>query len=344
MQVATSALTPASSGLVSSLAEFWASWTGTGSIDGLSGGTDGTFRELASRAFTPGYMSNRAELCADGTPVEFSVALDSHGQVAARFVCDVADARLELTELRQSLRDAAKYVIPSSWSCTPKLDELFARHLSGVRSSTLFKMWHGAGVSPGKPVMGKLYFNCEWLSQKEVLTAISVAAGEDAEQLVAASPYFQTLGCAGVGYDFSPHGLHKVKVYVRVPQFDLSLALLEARGLPSIDHERCQELLSVITRSVTLSAPNYVFSLGFLPRLGLQEWKVYLVLGDMYADICSAGSILSVILNRWSFTAPQFDFSGPSRFKPTLLAAGVDGQREMASLYFRPFLPAWPPL
>lgn len=340
--MAASGSTAVTPGLARSLLEFWTSWTGAARNGTASDPASAAFAALVSRAFGSCSANGRAELCAGGTPLEFSVALDSLGQAAARFVCDVTDTGLEPAQIRQTLREAADDIIPASWPAAAALDGLFDRHLTRARPSALFKMWHGAGFSPGKPPMAKLYFNCEWLSRRDVADAIFAAAGDDAANIVAASPYLVRLGCAGIGYDFRPDGLHKVKAYVRVPQFDFDAALEEASRLPGIDHERCRDLMALVSREMVPSAPNYVFSLGFIPALGLQEWKVYLVLGDAYQDLRSAAQLLGSVLARWSLAPPRFDSDLPSRFEPTLLAAGVDGQREMASLYFRPVLPLWP--
>jgi len=304
-----------------------------------------SFAFLVDRAFTDPIPQGRrrSNLCADGTPLEMSLALDDRGRWAIRFVCDVAAADASDGDSIGFHRYLADRVIPDYGSRAAELDWLFARHLSGALESSRFRVWYGMGFAPGQMELGKLYFNTEWLSSIQVQDIMARLLSPEVLDGLVSIPLLETEPYAGVGYDFDHVGLRKLKVYVRPAEFNVG-ALVRSVGCHCSGRESSfrQILDRVADARGSPYKGNFVASAGQVPRLAKREFKVYLPLAAWgIRDFASTAPLLQAILAGWGFRTGALDTAtGPARCVPTLLAIGVDDDRELASIYFKPELDA----
>ncbi len=339
MEIADDATASGASGTLSS---FFAAW-----IEPLFPRDEQTrmlegFAFLVDRAFAAplGPGSRRSNLCADGTPLEMSLALDNSGRWAIRFVCDVA-AGSTADESIGFHRALADRVIPDSGSRAEELDWLFGKHLSGALESSRFRVWYGMGFAPQHMDVGKLYFNTEWLSAVQVHEIAARFLSPEMLDGLASIPLLKRESYVGVGYDFDRAGLRKLKTYVRLAGLDV--AALES----SVDchcrgrQGRFRQLLERVAEACGRPyEDSFVASAGYVPRWGKREFKVYLSLAAWgIRDFAATAPLLQAILAGWGFQAGTLDTSpGPAGCVPTLLAIGVDDDRELASIYFKPEL------
>lgn len=328
--------------LLGSLLSFMAEWTTPLLAEAERNELLAIFSLLTSLAFAPTGVNRRAALCSDGTPLEISLALDDRGRHAIRFVCDVASGLTPQLGVNQSFRELADAVVPRFKGRVEALDSLFDRHLSGAYASSRFHVWYGAGFAPGIPRMGKLYFNTEWLSAAEIYSVLASHIGFQEVRVLDRLPVIASSQHAGVGYDFDASGLRKAKLYVRTPIFDPEDVLGITQRFCGARLDCFRRLLdqSIGSLGVGSRTGTSILSIGFLSPSTKHEVKIYLHLDSWgLPDFQSVAPTLKRLLEGWGFDATALERSpGPRGCAPTLLALGVDDDREMLSLYFKPLL------
>jgi hypothetical protein len=320
------------------LREFWNNWTAVLPHEARPE-AQRIFKGLVGRAFSPACHSRRSNLCSDGTPIEFSLALDSLGRFAIRFVCDIWDENLEDAEAGSAMLEFGSIAASRDWSCWPTLESLHHLHLQGAPASSRFKMWHGAGFSPGLPRVAKFYFNTEWRSQDETRDILaSLLSSEEVAEL-SDSTFHRLKHWAGVGYDCSQTGIGKVKAYARFAEFRLDEMLPEVTRHCARQSEAFCDLANLITDGNPFAGTsNCMASVGFFPRHRFHEFKAYVPFEawgiHQFSEITP---MMQRVMARWGIDGGlALASNGPGGFAPTLLSFGVDDTRETVSLYFRP--------
>ena len=329
---------------IQSLAKFLCSWTSSLFPPQEHGEMLKSFNLLTSMAFGTGGQKKllRSNLCSDGTPLELSLALDDFGRFAVRFVCDVNYGIVPYPSLNESFRAFADSVVPSHNGRSEMLDHLFKAHLAAAKEEARFRVWYGAGFSPERPSIGKLYFNTEWLTLSEILNVASDLVTPGDIKTLANLSILTTWPVVGVAYDFDSEGLKKVKLYVRPHQLRLDSLLDVVRSVcPERIGAFCQILTSVCgPPEGPIMRGNPVLSVGILPRSNAKEIKLYLQLADLELSSFQAlAPLIQRTASGWGYSINFPDAAvGPQGCSPTVFALGVDDEREMLSMYFKPDL------
>jgi Tryptophan dimethylallyltransferase len=279
----------------------------------------------------------RSNLCADGFPVEFSLAFNKDAEIALRFVCDTTDAQADDSDWKRKFRERADHVIPPSGSDPELIDFLFEQHLRDFPAHLRFRVWHGAGFTPGRPRVGKLYFNTEWLPASETNHLLSNFLSE-ADVVTLASLLLARDAISMVGYDFGEGGLSKVKAYVKSSLYDRD-AILQSASL--FTEAGACSLLTALDRaerhSKSGTAKTYWLSFGFLPDSGSREIKIYLHAEEWgWPSLAAIAPVLNETLANWELPPIISGNTSPRGIVPTLLAFTARDEQQSAALYFKP--------
>lgn len=287
-------------------------------------------------------QSRQSQLCHDGTPLELSIAINSSAQIGQRFVCDIAggiddDPALALED---QLRDAAEHAVPQFAGRTAQLDRLFERHLAGRLRESRFLVWYGAGAARGKSVLGKLYFNTEWLDQNQVGSILASLVPPSMIDTIALLPDRAKSYYKCFAYDFDRSGLRNIKFYLQPGELSLDelFALFEA--FPEAGQGRLRDFFATCfdTDGLERKCP-------FAMVLGLKqggegfvfEPKIYAHLPSLgHETMTSMAPLMQRVFTRWGFPAIDFTPRGSADFEPTLAGLAVSGVQEGIALYFKP--------
>lgn len=295
---------------------------------------------MVNKTFSIGSRGPRLQsgICADGTPIELSLGLDSHGQSAIRFVCDLTCTTLSHSDLLLYLRNCGDLVVPSSWPSASVLDWLCDKHLIRAPTSARFKMWHGASFSALAPRCGKLYFNVEWLSPTELFEILSAYLSRDFLKKLNDCDLLRKHRCAYVGYDFVSNGVQRIKLYFRISEISPVQITREAAPISVKGGSEFWRRLTDTVLSNAFPGTGCHLSLGVSPQDDACEFKIYIpVAAWNFSSFEDVGSIFFPVLAQWGMPLKAYvPPGGVAAFDPTLLAFGIDERREFVSLYFKP--------
>lgn len=283
----------------------------------------------------------RAALCSDGTPVEFSLALDDRGRHALRFVCDAGapPAAWDGGE-GEWFRNLADKVAPRFHGRAEILDRLFAAHLADAPETMPFKVWFGAGASPDSPLTGLVYFNSEWLATPDLIAILAPQVGNDAAAMYLHWAKSIGAGYAGVAYDFDPSGLRKVKLYLRLGAARVRNLEATLEHFPGGAGSRLSGLFDKALGAFPREQRGgTMLALGFSTPSGAVDASVYFHLESWgVPDFEALTPVVRRLLDGWGLGFESSLAQGPHGCAPTLLSLSTSGDSDRLAIYFRPRL------
>lgn len=307
------------------------------------------FHDIAQDCFrSHGPEQWRSELCADGTPLEFALALNDVGSMGLRYYIDPHGGPTSLEEAAESIKNLSSLFAPSTAFASNRLIRLSNQHLIDSERSPKTYFIHGLRFSPGQDCVYRIYFNTIWRRREDVLEILKEFLPPD-DLIALASPSMATLPLFGVGYDVGEACLEKIKLYMLVDtgRKDCIAAMAgDALG------DRAKEMETLMTMAFRQKEsdwrmPRMLVTLGLLPESGDREVRLSLpCLMWEWDAFGMLEPVIDEILDQWRLpecfecpTENRTEQLPPWRFRPTHLSMGVSLKNESLSVYFQPARP-----
>jgi hypothetical protein len=282
-------------------------------------------------------------LCGDGTPMEFSVVIDSRAAVSVAYSVDPPARRDDVDPTGRSLRTWANLVIPYGKVCSETIDELLKRFPAIMGDLREAYAAFGARYAPGKPQLGRLYFKTDDIPVEQVWAFLSAHLDENDMKILQRPPLSQGV-LLGIGYDFHPAGLARVKVYVLIDRLSREASrgmLQDVLGEKGVEIQRIVDKISRQKNPFWIP-PHSLVSMGFQPGANSRNIKINLSARAWeWESFTDVWPVVSFILNEWKIPVRSEVFpsgSGESswRFVPTWLSIDASKKTESLSIYFKP--------
>lgn len=294
----------------------------------------------------PGGEDVGGALCADGTPLEASLAFDRSGTVELRLVGDVGAgiaAHDPRERRRQVIERCAQLAGPGKAGAL--VGELAACHLEGRSPSARALAFVGAGASAVRPFHRMFYFGFDGLAP--------AAAQALMAQHIDASLVAQLWSMAerlrgrvqGVGYDMEGERLTKLQLYARItidagqPFHDLLSPCGEK------DVAACADLMTAILPPPVARSPHHLVGLG----VATDRSAAAQVAPRLYAPLAAHGiDRFDALRPSWAALASRWQAPVPEAIDlafactPTMLSASSAAGSERCAIYFGIDSPAGP--
>lgn len=284
-----------------------------------------------------------SELCTDGAPIEFSICIDNKANVTFSYVVDPWAGTRDVLRSDQCEHAWANLVVPYRETCSELVDELLGTFRATIPDVTRSYVGFGARFAPGTVPAGRIYFKASERPVELVYTLLSVHLEQDDVELLQRYP----LGggnIIGIGYDFLPAGLGRVKVYVLVDRMPREASLVLLKDVLGTPRTGMQTILDKISRQrhPFWIIPPTIVSVGFRPGTSSRDLKFsFSAAAWEWATFRDLWPVVSSVLTEWDApVAPEIStqcmVEPQWRFAPTLLCISGSEKTENLSFYFRP--------
>lgn len=278
-------------------------------------------------------------LCADGTPLEASIAFDRHGATELRLVGDVGAgiAAHDLLERRRQVVERCAQ-LAGSGGAGALVGPLAAQHLEGRPPSARALAFVGAGASATRPFHRMFYFSVEGLPPDSAKALM--AQYTDPGLVERLWSMAERLGgrVQGVGYDLEGERLTKLQLYAR-----LTLGAGQTFGellAPCGDDDvaTCAGLITTILPPPVVHSPHHLVGLG----VGIDRGAAARIAPRLYAPLAAHGIDRfdalqpgwTALVSRWRAPLPKA-IALASACTPTLLSASSVADSQRCAIYFK---------
>ena len=277
-------------------------------------------------------------LCADGTPLEASLAFDRHGDIELRLVGDVG-AGIAAHDPHERRRQVAERCarLAGPGEAGAQVGDLAARHLEGRPPGARALAFVGVGASATRPFHRMFYFSFEGL-----LPAAAQALMAQHLEPALVARLWSMAGVAagrvqGVGYDLDGECVTKVQLYARMAigaRQDFR-ELLAPCG--EADLAACADLMSAMLLPPRARSAHHLVGLGVAKDGGAATRiapRLYAPLAAHGIDRFAAlGPAWSALASRWRAPVPEV-IGLASACTPTMLSASSTSGSERCAIYF----------
>jgi hypothetical protein len=278
-------------------------------------------------------------LCADGTPVEASLAFDRTGTIELRLVGDVGAGIVAHTapeRRRQVIERCARFAGPGAVGAM--IGELAARHIEGLPPTARALAFVGAGASASRPFHRMFYFSFSGMApgaaQALLARHVDATIGDRLWSLAGRLGF----PVQGVGYDVEDDRIAKLQIYCRFPVEAGQDVRMRLSRLNHGDVDRCADLLSTILPPTITHSNHHLLGLGVATehiagqRIAPRLYSPLVAHGvDSFAGLRPAFAALA---SRWGADLPEA-IGMTSAYTPTLLSVSSVAASERCALYFK---------
>lgn len=277
-------------------------------------------------------------LCADGTPLEASVAFDPRGGVELRLVGDIG-AGIAASDVAQRrhrvIERCARFAGPGDAGAM--VAELAARHIEWRPPTARALAFVGAGASAQRPFHKMFYFGFAGMAPAAAQTLVARHADAAVVERLWALATQAGLQLQGVGYDLEGGRITKLQIYAR---FAIDAGQDMRQRLSQIGDEdiaRCADMMAAVLPAPVAPSSHHLLGLGVATEggaAGRMAPRLYAPLPahgiDRMADLQPGWTALA---SRWRTTLPEATAPADA-CTPTLLSLSSAAGSERCAVYF----------